>query len=104
MEPLHPELRRELLRVHPELTEAELDEYERLTALRFTLDPSVSAAAIAELDRTRAELLAKMPHCAAVQRAFIEQRRHTADRTEAETTPPAVRIDIEPQHEDSAGQ
>ena len=37
MEPLHPEMRRELLRVHPEMTEVELDEYESLTAQRFTL-------------------------------------------------------------------
>ena len=103
MEPLHPELRRELLRVHPELSDADLDEYETLTALRFTLDPSVSAAAIAELDRTRAALLAKMPHYAAVQSAFIERRRNATDRTEAEARPPAVRIEIEPEHEDPAG-
>lgn len=89
MEPLHPELRRELLRVHPELTDADLDEYERLTALRFTLDPSVSSAAIAEVDRDRAALVAKMPHYAAVQRAFIERRRPEVDR-------PEVRVDIEP--------
>ena len=41
MEPLHPELRRELLRVHPDLTDRDLDEYEQLTAQRFTLDPEV---------------------------------------------------------------
>jgi hypothetical protein len=99
VEPLHPELRRELLRVHPDLSDADLDEYERLTAARFTLDPEASAGTIAELDRTREALLAKMPHYAAVQRAFVEQRRHVSDPKDAESTP-SVRIDIEPQHED----
>jgi hypothetical protein len=44
-----------------------------------------------------------MPHYAAVQRAFIEQRRQTTDQAETETTPPPVRIEIEPEHEDSVG-
>jgi hypothetical protein len=100
VEALHPELRRELLRVHPDLTEADLDEYERLTSRRFTLDPSVSGAAIEELDRTREALVAKMPHFAAVQRAFVERSRQESGTTEA--TSPTVRIEIEP--EEPAGR
>lgn len=102
MEPLHPELRRELLRVHPDLTDRDLDEYEQLTAQRFTLDPEVSGAAIAELDLARSTLLAKMPHFAAVQRAFVETRRHATDRKEAES--PAVEIRIERQDGGPAGR
>jgi len=96
VEPLHPELRRELLRVHPGLTDSDLDEYEQLTAMRFTLDPSKSPAAIAEIDRARAVLIAKMPHFAAVEHAFIEQQRSSTDREQA---PPAVRISVEPPDE-----
>jgi hypothetical protein len=101
VEPLHPELRRELLRVHPELTDLDLDEYEELTALRFTLDPSVSRAEISELDRARAALVAKMPHFASVERAFTEQRRQATRREQAG---PAVRISTEPQNEDPAAR
>jgi hypothetical protein len=100
VEPLHPELRRELLRVHPELTDLDLDEYERLTALRFTLNPSQSRAAIAELDRAREALVAKMPHFAAVQRAFSEERRRAA--LPDPDAPPRVRISIEPETEDTS--
>jgi hypothetical protein len=102
MEPMHPELRRELLRVHPDLTDHDLDEYEQLTALRFTLDPEASGAAITELDLARSRLLAKMPHFAAVQRAFVERRRQATDRKQAES--PVVEIRIEGQDEDPAGR
>jgi hypothetical protein len=100
VEPLHPELRRELLRVHPDLTEADLDEYETLTALRFTEDPAVASDRIAQIDRTRERLLAKMPHYGTIERAFSERRRQTAERSEAEDAAPRVRIDIEPSNPD----
>jgi hypothetical protein len=99
VEPLHPELRRELLRVHPEITDSDLDEYEELTALRFTLDPSTSRGAIAEIDRARAVLTAKMPYFAAVERAFVEQQRRPTDR---ERATPEVRISTEPPDEGQA--
>ena len=100
MEPLHPELRRELLRVHPDLTVEDLDEYERLTAERFTLDPDVSSAAIADIDRMRTSLLAKMREFAAVQAAFVERRRITPD--DAGDVVPAVRIRLEPEDDGPA--
>lgn len=40
MEPLKPEVRAQILRDRPDAQPADIDEYERLLAARFTQDPS----------------------------------------------------------------
>lgn len=83
MEPLHPELRADLKRAHPDLDDAAIDEYERLTAKRFTLDPDREKVLLAEIDAQRQRLLqAQMPHYAKVREAFLSRRRTAARHEE----------------------
>ena len=61
MEALHPKLRKELKRVYPQLTDADIDRYEELTSLRFTFNPATAAGKIREIDAERNRLVRKMP-------------------------------------------
>jgi hypothetical protein len=89
MEPLHPELRAELKRVHPGLDDRTIDEYESLTSLRFGLDPERDKGRLAEIDAARLRLLqARMPHYPKVRGVFLARRRVAGD-----TTAPAVQVD-----------
>ena len=49
MEPIHPKLRKELKRIHSRLTDADIDRYEELTSLRFTLNPITASGQIREI-------------------------------------------------------
>jgi hypothetical protein len=90
MEPLHPALRDELKKAHPGLTDADIDQYEELTSLRFGLDPSTSAQAIREIDAQRAHLVrTKMPRLAEVRNAFTAHAREEGRRIK---TPPRIEI------------
>lgn len=44
MEPLKPEVRKWILDEHPQASPEDIDEYERLLAQRFTVDPDLPAA------------------------------------------------------------
>jgi hypothetical protein len=75
MEPLHPDVRAELKRAHPGLDDATIDEYERLTQQRMTLDPARERSRIAELDARRMHLVTtRMPQLASVQSASTARR------------------------------
>jgi hypothetical protein len=92
MEPIHPLLRDELKRVHPGLTDADIDRYEELTSLRFTLDPTASAEEIRDIDVQRARLVqTKMPRLAELENAFAARAAQTSRRVK---TPP--RIEVKP--------
>ena len=76
MDPLHPDLRRQLKQAHPGLTDAEIDSVEELLAKRFTLDPQRDAEALRALDDEKDELLARlMPHFGEVYQTFHAARR-----------------------------
>lgn len=91
VEPLHPGLRDALKQAHPDLTDADIDRFEELTARRFTLDPQKNQIQLRELDRERNDLLRhKMPQYLLVAKAFEAQRA-------TESIPPStpkVRIDL----------
>jgi hypothetical protein len=56
MEPLKPETKRRILQERPQASPADIEEYERLLAERFTEDPDMPrapAAARAAADRER---------------------------------------------------
>jgi hypothetical protein len=75
VEPLHPQLRRELLRANAGLADEDLDRLEELTALRFTLDPERDAARLREVDAERERLLReKVPRFREVSASFAAQR------------------------------
>ena len=57
VEPLRPELRRELKEVHEGLEDAEIDRLEELIALRFTLDPERDAPRLRAVDIERERLV-----------------------------------------------
>jgi hypothetical protein len=89
MEPIHPALREELKRAHPGLTDADIDRYEELTSLRFTLDPVGSVEEIRRLDVERMAIVrAKMPRLGELENAFFARSR-AAPRVK-----PAPRIEI----------
>lgn len=75
MQPLHPDLRAALKRVHPNLTDETIDRVEELVARRFQLDPSRDAERIAELDRESEALIAReMPYFQKITRAWFSER------------------------------
>lgn len=79
MEPLHPDVRAELKRANPRLTDAIIDEYERLTSLRTSLDPQTAGDRIGPIDAQREALLREhMPSMASIHNAMIEKRRSQA--------------------------
>jgi len=89
MEPIHPSLREELKRAHPGLTDADIDQYEALTSLRFTFDPATQQDEIRRIDEQRLQLVrAKMPHLGELENAFVARRREAARRIK-----PAPRIE-----------
>jgi len=90
MTPLKPELRKALIEAHPGLTEEVIDEYEKLTAMRYQLTQQRSAETIADLDRRREKLLReRMPLFAQVSQ-MIDART----RAEARPQEPKVKIEI----------
>jgi len=91
MEPIHPKLRKELKRVYPQLTDADIDRYDELTSLRFTLNPASAAGKIREIDTQRDRLVRKMPRLGELENAFFARARQASQRTKA---PP--RIEIKP--------
>jgi len=65
MEPLKPETKRQILRDRPEAAPADIEEYERLLAERFTEDPDLprspaAAQAIAKREKRLEELYNKL--------------------------------------------
>ena len=97
MEPIHPSLREELKRAHPGLTDADIDRYEELTSLRFTLDPDAGRDDIRSIDAERMQIVrAKMPRLGELENAFTARARAAAARVK-----PAPRIDtIRPDEQD----
>ena len=69
MEPLHPDARAALKRVHPALTDDEIDQYEDLLTRRMACDPEKEARQIEAIDKERTALMEKcMPRfCEVVQ-------------------------------------
>jgi hypothetical protein len=57
MEPMTPEVREELKRLHPGLADDVIDRSQALLNQRFFLDPELDADRIAEIDRQREELI-----------------------------------------------
>ena len=95
MAPIHPKLRKELKRVYPQLTDADIDRYEELTSLRFTLNPATAAGKIREIDAERDRLVrAAMPRLGELENAFFARARQASPRIKA---PP--RIEIKPSDE-----
>jgi hypothetical protein len=83
MEPLHPALREELKRAHPGLTDADIDQYEELTSLRFTLNPDARDE-IRRLDAARMQLVrTKMPRLGDIENAFVARARAASTRIKA---------------------
>ena len=83
MEPIHPKLRKELKRVYPRLTDADIDRYEELTSLRFALNPATAAGKIREIDTQRDRLVRKMPRLGELENAFFARARQASLRTKA---------------------
>ncbi len=76
MEPLHPDVRAELKKAYPRLDDGVLDEYERLTNLRMTLDPDQSRGLREEIDAKRRRLIAEhMPTLGAIEIMVSARRR-----------------------------
>ena len=99
MEPIHPALRKELKRVYPRLTDADIDRYEELTSLRFTLDPAVAAGQIREIDLERDRLVrTAMPRLGELENAFFARNRQTKPRVKI---PPRIEINPHDRKENS---
>ena len=99
MEPLHPSLRAELKRVYPGLTDEDIDRYEELTSLRFTLDPENSAEAIRQIDSQRTRLVrTAMPQFRDIANAVLARTRKVASRVK-----PAPRVEINPSGREGQG-
>src|SRR3954454_21575041 len=72
---MHPDLRVALKRVHPGLTDAQIDEYEALLAQRFLFDPETQQADIRNVDRRLEEVIRRyMPQFAQVAQDFAHGR------------------------------
>jgi len=90
MEAIHPKLRKELKRVYPQLTDADIDRYEELTSLRFTLNPATEASKIREIDIERDRLVSTaMPRLGELENAFFARARQASPRIKA---PPRIEI------------
>jgi hypothetical protein len=90
MEPLQPAVREELKRVHPDLTDADIDQYERLTSLRFTFDPAASPEEIKAIDIRREQLIReKMPRFADVVNVVSARAREQNPRIK---NPPRIEL------------
>jgi len=94
MQPIHPDVREELKRLYPGLTDADIDRYEALTSRRFILDPEQFAGEIRRVDAERMEIVrTKMPDLGAIENAFFVRRREAAIGAE---TPPPVELPGKP--------
>jgi hypothetical protein len=90
MEPIHPEVREELKRVYPGLTDETIDRYEELTALRFTVDPDEGSDELRRIDIERARFVSeRMPRFAEIENAVLSKVREAARR---QRQPPDVRL------------
>ena len=90
MQPIHPEVREELKRLYPGLTDADLDRYEALTNRRLSLDAERCAGEIRRIDEERMAIVrAKMPELGAIENAFFIRRSEAARRAE---TPPRIEL------------
>lgn len=75
MEPLRPILRDALIAEHPGLTQETIDRSEELLAQRFYIDPEAEPLRLQEIDRERAELIAReMPRFHAVMQKLSTER------------------------------
>jgi hypothetical protein len=100
MEPLRPDFRQALKDAHPGLTDEVIDEYEKLTAMRYRLEQQRYADSLQEVDRKRDELLkARMPHFAQVAQALAARRKMEATAPE-----PRFKIEIAPEPPKGSGQ
>ena len=76
MEPLEPQFREALKREHPDLSDADIDRYEELVALRFRIDPDREADRLRRVDEERDELVRRaMPRYREVWQRHIASRR-----------------------------
>ena len=92
MTPLKPELRQALKDAHPGLTDEVIDEYEKLTAMRYQLTQQRSAEAIADIDRRREVLLReRMP-----QFAQVSQIVNARSRAATPSAGGKVKVEIRP--------
>lgn len=90
LEPIHPEVREELKRAHPGLTDETIDRYEELTALRFTVHPDKESDELWRIDIERARLVnERMPRFAEIENAVLSRVREAARR---QRQPPDVRL------------
>src|SRR5512145_2164722 len=84
MEPLRPDFRAALKEAHPGLTDEIIDEYEKLTALRYQLDVERYRESVQEIDRQREDLLrTRMPQFAQVAQLVAARRKARRPQPEA---------------------
>jgi hypothetical protein len=85
VEPLDPDLRRELKRAHPGLQDIDIDALEKLIAKRFRLDPQRDVEALRAIEREKDALLKRaMPHYhEVVQRVQAERERDQQPQRES---------------------
>jgi hypothetical protein len=75
VQPLRPEVRAALKRVHPDLTDATINRVQALLVLRSQLDPGRYADQIEALDRERVAIMdAQIPRYAEVVQALKRSR------------------------------
>jgi hypothetical protein len=91
MEPMRPEVREELKRAHPGLTDDDIDRYEELNSLRFLVDPGEEdGRRLREIDAERERIVReRMPRLAEIENAILV-RAGLASRTPK--PPPDVRL------------
>jgi hypothetical protein len=84
VEPLHPQLMEALKRSMPGVDDADIDRFEELVALRFSLDPERDAGQIRTLDLERQQLLSERLHrFQEVYQAFRARRATQAREAQA---------------------
>jgi hypothetical protein len=89
MEPMRPEVREELKRAHPGLTDDDIDRYEELLSRRFAFADE-DAEGVRALDLQRERLVReRMPHLEAVENAVLTRLREVSRRPKP---PPDVRL------------
>lgn len=90
MEPLRREVREELKRVYSGLTDRDIDLYEELLSIRFTVDPDREPERLRQLDAQRARLVQeKMPRLAEIQNALALR---AAQSSRASKPEPSVQL------------
>jgi hypothetical protein len=95
MEPIRPDVREELKRVHPGLADRDIDRYDELTSQRFLVDPDREPERIRQIDLERTRIVQeKMPRLAEIENAVVLRRR---EASRAPKPPPQVRLKGEPE-------